>query len=163
MGVVAYTYMHEGPGPGFERKLSESEKLLQSWKKGPVILASGSSFKLENLRALGFEHVTSVSAPEAVEEAVFDHVEGRSMHMHEMVAAMVAREKVSYVVDQGAPADALVCGFDTVVMETTGSLDQKSAGICKSLRLESRLQRHWVNILLILWRGRSGKTKLPKT
>lgn len=71
------------------------------------------------------EHASSVSVPEEVEEAVFEAVEGRTMHMHEMVAAMVAREKVSYVVENGAPEDALVCGFDTVVMETTGSLSEK--------------------------------------
>lgn len=114
--------MHEGPGSGIERN---AQKLLESWKQGPVILASGSSFKLENLRALGMEHASSVSVPEEVEEAVFEAVEGRTMHMHEMVAAMVAREKVSYVVENGAPEDALVCGFDTVVMETTGSLSEK--------------------------------------
>lgn len=38
-----------------------------------------------------------------------------------MVAGIVAREKVKYVVENGAPDNALVCAFDTVVMETRGS------------------------------------------
>lgn len=117
--------MYERPGSNIERSTSNSEKLLASWKQGPVVLASGSSFKLENLRALGMAHATSSSVPEEVEEALFENVEGREMRMHEMVAAMVAREKVSYVVSKGVPDNALVCGFDTVVMETTGSLSEK--------------------------------------
>ncbi|MBU1293096.1 Maf family protein [Patescibacteria group bacterium] len=108
-----------------EKPLSEHEKLVRSWKKGPVILASGSSFKLESLRALGMPQAVGVSVPEIVEEDLFEKVGDRSMHMHEMVAAMVAREKVRHVLKDGAPEDALVCAFDTVVMETTGSLQNK--------------------------------------
>ena len=117
--------MREGPKLGNEILESKQGKLLQSWKQGPVILASGSSFKLENVRALGMPQTTGISVPEEVEEALFENVEGRSMHMHEMVAAMVAREKVAYVIEHGAPEDALICAFDTVVMETTRTLDSK--------------------------------------
>ncbi|HYE23507.1 MAG TPA: Maf family protein [Candidatus Paceibacterota bacterium] len=115
----------ERPGGVNERPPTNTEKLLESWKTGPVILASGSRLKLENLRALGIPQATSTSVPEEVEERVFEAVEGRTMHMHEMVAAMVARNKVDYVIAQGVPNDALVCAFDTVVMETTGSLEKK--------------------------------------
>lgn len=116
----------EGPRDGYERESSRAEKILTSWKTGPVVLASGSRLKLENLRSLGMPQATSMTVPEEVEEEVFESVEGRPMHMHEMVAAMVAREKVGYVLGQGVPDNALVCAFDTVVMETKGSLNDKT-------------------------------------
>lgn len=109
-------------GPQRERVLA----LVHSWKQGPVVLASGSSLKLANLRALGMTHATNMSVPEEVEEDIFERVEGRPMHMHEMVAAMVAKAKVEFVVTKGVPDDALVCAFDTVVMETRGSLKNKT-------------------------------------
>lgn len=123
--IPATTTMHEGPNPGIERAVSASEKLFQTWKQGPVILASGSRLKLENLRALGIPQATNESVPEEVEDDVFKIFDGRPMHMHEMVAAIVAKEKVAHVVESGVPDDALVCAFDTVVMETTGSLQTK--------------------------------------
>jgi len=117
--------MHEGPEQGNEGLTPAQERLIRSWKEGPVILASGSSLKLEKLRELGMKQATSIAVPEEAEDTVFQWVEGRTMHMHEMVAAMVAQEKVAHVVEGGVPDDALVCGFDTVVMETTGTLETK--------------------------------------
>lgn len=110
-----------GPVHSSESLQGRAEALVHSWKQGPVVLASGSSLKLENLRALGMEHATNMPVPEEVEEKVFDQFDGRPMHMHEMVAAIVAKQKVAYVVESGVPDDALVCAFDTVVMETRGS------------------------------------------
>ncbi len=117
--------MREAPESEKERALHKVEKLVQSWKQGPVILASGSSLKLENLRALGMPQATGMAVPEEVEEDIFERVEGRPMHMQEMVAAMVAKAKVEFVLTKGVPNDALVCAFDTVVMETKGSLKDK--------------------------------------
>ncbi len=115
-----------GPALSPESLPGRAEALVHSWKQGPVVLASGSSLKLANLRALGMTHATNMSVPEEVEEDIFERVEGRPMHMHEMVAAMVAKAKVEFVVTKGVPDDALVCAFDTVVMETKGSLKDKT-------------------------------------
>lgn len=98
----------------------EAQAILESWKNGPVVIASGSSYKMAGLRQMGMEHVAAHPAPEEVETAFFSRFENNEGRTDEWIAAMVAREKVKYAIEHGAPDNALVCAFDTVVLKTEG-------------------------------------------
>lgn len=103
----------------------EAQTLFESWKNGPVIIASGSSYKMTGLKQMGMKHVEAEPAPEEVETAFFSRFENNEGRVDEWIAAMVAREKVAYVIERGAPDNALVCAFDTVVLKTDGSGDNR--------------------------------------
>ncbi len=103
--------------PSAETISQAVEKKVASWKEGPVVLASGSSYKLEQLKSLGMKDVSAIPAPEIEESQFFGRYEDGKGRTDEMVAALVARTKVKYAIANGAPADSLVCGFDTVVLK----------------------------------------------
>lgn len=103
----------------------KAQFIFESWKNGPVVIASGSSYKMDGLKQMGMEHVAAQPAPEEVETAFFDRFENNEGRVDEWIAAMVAREKVRYAIEHGAPDNALVCAFDTVVLKTDGWGDQR--------------------------------------
>lgn len=103
----------------------EAQTIFGSWKSGPVVIASGSSYKMAGLKQMGMEHVTAHPAPEEVETAFFSRYENNEGRSDEWIAALVAREKVKYAIEHGAPDDALVCAFDTVVLKTDGWGDNR--------------------------------------
>ena len=73
----------------------EAVALFETWKKGPVILASGSAYKLEGLRALGMEHVEATAVPEEVETEVFERFDNNKGYLGEEAASLLAKAKVA--------------------------------------------------------------------
>lgn len=109
----------EGPrSTRMESAPSEADKLIESWKLGPVILASGSTHKLSELKELGMSHAEALSTPEEIETEIFERFEDNKGHVDERVSMWLAHAKVKHVVEQGVPEKALVCGFDTIVIKT---------------------------------------------
>lgn len=113
----------EGPGrtrlPA-EQLIQESTRMVARWKQGPAILASGSVLKLSEFQKLGFTHAQATPVPEEVEDEYLERVTNASGEgfLDERTPMYVAREKVAHVIANGAPPDALVCGFDTIPIVT---------------------------------------------
>jgi len=101
-----------------ERIEQEAQTIVESWKNGPVVIVSGSSYKMAGLKQMGMKHAVAQPAPEEVETEFFSRFENNEGRTDEWIAAMVAREKVKYAIEHGAPDNALVCAFDTVVLKT---------------------------------------------
>jgi hypothetical protein len=76
------------------------------------------------LKQMGMD-VVAHPVPEEVETAFFSRFENNEGRTDEWIAAMVAREKVKYAIEHGAPDNALVCAFDTVVLKTDGWGDKR--------------------------------------
>ena len=67
------------------------------------------------------KNIQAIPAPEEIETELFNHFENNQGQLDELVIGkMVARVKVEYALEHGAPDDVLVCAFDTVVLKTEG-------------------------------------------
>ncbi|MBU0749898.1 Maf family protein [Patescibacteria group bacterium] len=100
---------------GYKQPLNRLEK----WKKGPAVIASGSTQKQSLLTDIGFLDVEPKGAPDSLEDeyfAQFPNNEGRADYI---LAAHIAEEKVKWVIEQGVSDDALICAFDTIAFTTT--------------------------------------------
>jgi|GEM_PF-2673577 len=110
----------ESPRSAAESIERAAKERLAAWKRGPVVLASGSSYKLAQLKELGMDHAEARPTPESAEDEVFAMFENNQGRTDEWIGTMVARAKVKHVLQEGVPDDALVCAFDTVVLKTEG-------------------------------------------
>lgn len=108
----------EGPPRNTEQRPQSPEQLVEEWKRGPVILASGSAQKLSALCELGVSNVEARATPEEIETEVFSQFDNFKGRIDERVSVLLAQAKVKYVVEQGVPEKSLVCGFDTIVIKT---------------------------------------------
>ncbi len=100
----------------------EVQDTLERWYNGPVVLASGSSYRRQQLIDMGFKHVTALSVPDPTEHHVHAWWEKRPFgtffdSRKTDGAVAVAYAKVQYILEtQDIPPDALVCAFDTMPM-----------------------------------------------
>ena len=128
---------------------SDSDRQIEAWKRGPVILASGSTFRLDRLQDEGFIDVTPAeSIPEIVETdraAAMAALDGAPQTHHDSdgrnFSEHIAAEKVQYVLDtvETAP-NALVVGFDTTSVMYDQPTDEHLMGIPTSAEKYTSLE-----------------------
>lgn len=105
-----------------DSQTEQIDRQIEVWKKAPIILASGSRFRLEQLEDYGFSDVSAAEPiPEQVEsetasqmqasgQAPSTHHDGDGRNFSEHIAAA----KVSYVINNQKPdPGTLIIGFDT--------------------------------------------------
>jgi predicted house-cleaning NTP pyrophosphatase (Maf/HAM1 superfamily) len=105
----------------------DAEALIESWKTGPVILASSSWYRRRELENLGFEHVTTIPVPNDIEQQEFRAIvktEGKNGTRFDPykteIPNRIARVKVSHILAHEAVSpETLVVALDTLPMVFT--------------------------------------------
>jgi hypothetical protein len=100
---------------------SYQEEVLARWTNKPIIIASQSELKKQQLSDFGFEDIaTSIAIPESVEQNLaheLNEIGGIKSYLAEQgedIARHIAGAKVRYVIEHSpVPEDATVLGFDT--------------------------------------------------
>ncbi len=114
----------EGPIKPESNIESRANILVQKWKHTPVILASSSEYRRNELQNLGYEKVAAVAVPDEEEKNTHSDIiatEGKRGTFFDKqkteIPRRIAAAKVAYLLEKmGVPSDALVVAFDTLPM-----------------------------------------------
>lgn len=142
--------------PSLDANQQQIAEQIERWKQSPVILASRSAFRKQQLETFGFQDVTpSDSLPDELESdraeilhqgdgAAETHWDADGSHLSEHIAAA----KVEYVLNnQTIPTKALVIGFDTTAVVYDTASAEKPMGIPRSKEKFATLEAARENIL----------------
>ena len=103
--------------------LGNPDQLVQ-WKNSPVILASGSALRLDSLKKLGFQNVTTFPMPDDLEKNINQELIENKFSLQEFndpysakIPEYVAEAKLNYLISQNeVPQNSLLISLDTLAM-----------------------------------------------
>ena len=101
---------------------NEVEQKIESWKNGPVVLASSSRYRLEKLAELGYKNVATISVPDEEEKREHTEIvetEGKIGHWYDKykveIPQRIAAAKVEYLIaHENIPDNVMVVALDTL-------------------------------------------------